>query len=427
MLCGENLLSPPPAAAQDTVRLGALQAAAVAHDPRARQLELQREATTLRLEELSTERLPQLRVTGQAAYQSDVTSIPVHVPGLSIPTPPQDRYQATLNADQLVFDGGAIARRRALEQAQLAEREAGVRTQLFALRDQVSQSFFAAYLLQARLGEVATLVTDLEARLALLRAQVRAGTALPGDSAAVLAELLSADENRAALEADRSAALEVLSRLTGRTVADSSVLALPDLSAKVAEARTAGGAASVRDRPEYATFQRTRERLARQESVVASKLLPRVSAFGQAGYGRPGLDQFSRSFQGFWTAGVELQWQPWDWGSVRRQREELEVEQRVVATEEAAFTEGLGRQVQSDLAAMDRLRATLETDDRIVALREQVERQARAQLVEHAIPAAQYVDRRTDVLQAQLTRDRHRVELAQAQAHYLTTLGVALR
>ena len=38
--------------------------------------------------------------------------------------------------------------------------------------------------------------------------------------------------------------------------------------------------------------------------------------------------------------------------------------------------------------------------------------------------AAQYVDRQTDLLTARITRAQHRVELAQARANYLTTLGV---
>jgi hypothetical protein len=101
------------------------------------------------------------------------------------------------------------------------------------------------------------------------------------------------------------------------------------------------------------------------------------------------------------------------------------VQGEIVNAEEAAFTAGLERQVQDELVTMERLAATLATDDRIVELREQVERQARAQLAERVITPAQYVTARTDLQDARLARQRHRVELARARAGYLTTLGAA--
>jgi phage terminase Nu1 subunit (DNA packaging protein) len=40
------------------------------------------------------------------------------------------------------------------------------------------------------------------------------------------------------------------------------------------------------------------------------------------------------------------------------------------------------------------------------------------------VTAAEYVDRQTDVLEARIARARHRVERAQAQARFLTTIGL---
>ena len=41
-----------------------------------------------------------------------------------------------------------------------------------------------------------------------------------------------------------------------------------------------------------------------------------------------------------------------------------------------------------------------------------------------AITTPDYVEARTDVLEARLVLERHRVELAQARSRYLTTLGL---
>ncbi len=63
----------------------------------------------------------------------------------------------------------------------------------------------------------------------------------------------------------------------------------------------------------------------------------------------------------------------------------------------------------------------------MVALRVEVERQARAQYDEGAITTPDYVEARTDILEARLELERHRVELAQARSRYVTTLGITPR
>ena len=121
-----------------------------------------------------------------------------------------------------------------------------------------------------------------------------------------------------------------------------------------------------------------------------------------------------------------MQWPFLDWGTARREGEMLRLQQRVVDTEEAAFTERLARSVQDELAAVDRLARALAVDDTIVSLRERVEFEARRQLEEGALTAAEYVSRRNEVTAARVARAARGVELARARAAYLTALGVAL-
>jgi len=203
------------------------------------------------------------------------------------------------------------------------------------------------------------------------------------------------------------------------------VLVLPDLAGEVSEARDR--LAAVRTRPEYEQFATTRERLARQADLTAARERPRVSAFARVGYGKPGLNLLNNAFDSYWLAGVQVQWTPWTWGTVDRERETLALQQQIVATNEAAFTEGLRRAVQTDLATMDRLDAAVGMDSRIIALRERIERETRTRLQEGVVTAAEYADRNSDLLQARLARTTHLIELIQTRAHFLTTLGVEVR
>lgn len=408
----------------ESLSLGALQADAVARDPRARERDILATQSALRQRSIAAGRLPTLGVNAQGQYQSDVMTLPFTLPGgVGIPTPPHTTYDAHLDARESLFDP-TLGGRRAVEQAQLAQSEAQLQTSLYTLRQNVNDAFFTALAMQAQGAETETALLDLEAQLRMVAARVRQGAALPGDSAILVAELLRRRQTVAELAANRDAALEVLGALTGREIDSTDALALPDLAPAVARARASSGG---KGRPEYEQFERSRALLAAQRSSAAARDLPRVSAFGRAGYGRPGLNPLAQDFNSYWLAGVLVEWTPWNWGTTGRDREVLALQQQAVASEEAAFREGIDRAVVHDLATIDRLERALGEDDAIIALREQVLHETQLRFGEGVVTSAEYVDRQTDLLAARLARASHRVELAQARAHYLTTIGVEVR
>lgn len=416
--------APHPLHARDTLHLAALQAAAVRRDPRGRQLELLATQSSLRLRNLEAERLPTVGANALAQYQSDVATVPLQLPGVRVPRPPKDNADASLAIRQRLYDP-SVAPRRELERAQLAESQARVRTSLFNLRQSVNEAYFSALLLQSQRAEVESGIADVEAQLELAQDRVRLGSALPSEAATLEAELLRRRQTIAELTSNRDAALVILGDLTGIAVSPSDTLVPPDLARAVAQSR--GSVGDLRVRPEYEQFARSRDALGRQEATVAAKDRPRISAFGRAGYGRPGLNPLSSEFDTYWVAGIQVEWSPWNWGTTDRDRETLAVQQQIVATEEAAFAETIRRGVVRDLAAIDRLEKTLAADDEIIALRERVLRETRLRFSEGVVTSAEFVDRETDVLTARLQRATHRVELDQARARFLTFVGIEVR
>lgn len=408
----------------DSVRLGALHSDAVRRDPRARQLELLSSQSALRLRNLDAERFPTFGLNGLGQYQSDVPGLPFQLPSGPVSEPPHDVYDANVNVRQRLYDPTLVPRRD-LERARLAESQARVRSTLFSLRQSVNDAYFSALLLQGQAGELETVITDLQAQLRLAQDRVRLGSALPSEAAMLEAELLRRRQSLAEVAANREAALAVLGDLTGRTISTTDKLTLPDLVADVTRVRASLG--DLRSRPEYEQFARSRDVLARQEASLGAQERPRVSAFSRGGYGRPGLNPLGRDFDTYWLGGVQVEWSPWNWGTTRRDREALEIQQRIVAADEAAFTETIRRGVIRDLAAIDRLEGTLAADDSIVALRERVLRETRLRFGEGVVSSAEFVDRQTDVLTARIARTTHRVELAQARARFLTTVGLEVR
>jgi len=418
------MLHAQQSAARDSLRLGDLQNRAVQHDPRTRQLDLLSSQSALRMQDIDASRLPVIGANAQGQYQSQVVTLPLQLPkGLSVRVPAHDTYDAHVGAQQPIYDP-TVSARRDVERAQLAASEAGVQASTFALRQNVNDAYFSALLQQAQRAEQESAITDLEARRKVAASRVAQGSALPSETDMLDAELLRRRQAVAQLAASRDAALVVLNDLTGQKITSADALVLPDLGAEVARARQSVD--TLRARPEYEQFARTRDVLAQQQVSLGAADLPRVSAFGRAGYGRPGLNPLAQEFSNYWLAGVQVEWTPWNWGTTRRDREVLALQRQIVATNEAAFTQSVRRAIAHDVASIDQLAQTLVDDDTIVALREKILRETGYRFSEGVITSAEYVDRETDLLDARLSRATHRVQLAQARANFLTSLGLGV-
>ena len=407
-----------PALAQQPITLHELHDSATRADPRARQAALLRDQSALRLANLSVERLPAVSADAFAQYQSDVVRVPV--PGA--PTPPNDTYDARFGLTQRLLDP-TFGARRAVLRAQSAQAEAQLDVRLYATRDAVNEAFFAALLAQEQQDELRATLTGLEAQLALAANRVREGAALRSEEAVVRAELLRRRQMLVDAGTTRAAALDVLSDLTGVAIDTTQRLVVPELADAVALVGSSKG----RQRPEYAELASAREVLDRQADARRAEDLPRIAAFGRAGYGRPGLNPLNESFDTYWLAGVQLQWSPLRWGATRRDRELIAVQRRILETEVEALDRSLERATIRALATIDRQVAALALDADIITLREQVAEETRIRFTESAVTAAELIERQTELLAARITRAVHRVELAQARARYLTTLGLETR
>ncbi len=410
------------AAQSDTLTLEKLQPAALLNDPRAAELELLREQTQMRLGTIATERLPVLSMESFAQYQSDVARIPLTIPGVKIPSPPHDTYDVRASAQQLLYDPTYSARRH-VESAQLDDAQARLRTLLYARRRELNEAYFAALLAQERIAEIRTGITDLEAQLRVARSRIAAGTATPSEEYAITAELLRRGQLVDEAGAGKLAAFTVLANLTGQRIDSTAVLALP-----VAANSSGGGQPGLRvTRPELQAYRTSMELIERQRDAISARDRPRISAFGRAGYGRPGLNPLGSRWDSYFLTGIQLQWSPFNWGKSARERRALALSARMIEAQQLAFTMSVERQAAQDHEQIARLERSLAEDDEIITLREKIFAEAAAKYREAAVTSDIYVDKQTDVIAARITRASHRIELARAKANLAITLGVESR
>ncbi len=231
---------------------------------------------------------PQASFGAQASWQSDVTQVRgINFPGVEIPVPPQDQYNFSLDVNQRLWDGGVTSALKEVDAAMLEVEDRRVASSLFQLEAQVSAFYFGA-LLAERLRENATILKrGLREQLSKLEAAVANGTAIEADKQRLEAKIIEADQQIEEAGRKYAAALKALGVLTGKDLSNTEKVALPKVE-KIEEPTI--------QRPELAILDAQQRVLVANQELVSARYRPKLHAFIQMGYGRPGLNYLASEF-----------------------------------------------------------------------------------------------------------------------------------
>jgi len=385
------------------------------HYPLLRQKQVLDSILKLQVKNTNTAYLPQAELNGQATYQSAVTEFPFKVPRVSIPEFSKDQYRATIDVKQLLYDGGATRQQRELQTIQQQTEQQKVEVELYKVKQQITQAYFNALLAAEYIQAARLTQQDLQQRIDRLNAGVQNGTVLPSNVDMLKAEQLRASQQEISADASRSANLAVIQLLTGYEATGPLKLSLP-AAAQVTTTDTL-------NRPELQLYQLQSAALNQQARLTATKPLPRISAFVQGGYGRPGLNMLKNDFTPFYVGGIRLNWTLWNWRYNRTEQNILRLQQQNINQQTETFTLNTRVQLAQQQTEIGRLQQTLEKDNDILTLRARVKDASAAQLDNGVITVHDYVTDLNAVMQARVDQSTHQVQLALARINYQLIKG----
>src|SRR5687768_10617203 len=122
-----------------TVTLEQMQAKARQQYPLIKQKDLIKQTKDISIENLNKGFLPQLTVSGQATYQSEVTTVKIPVPGLSMDPLSKDQYKIVADINQMIYDGGMLKQQRNIQQLNADVEEQKIEVELYKLEERISQ------------------------------------------------------------------------------------------------------------------------------------------------------------------------------------------------------------------------------------------------------------------------------------------------
>jgi len=383
--------------------------------PALKQKDLVSQSADLSIENLRKNFLPQLVISGQASYQSEVTKVDIPLPGFTVPSPAKDQYKLLADVSQVVYDGGVTKEQQTTQRLNAAVEDQKIEVELYHLKERVSQLYLGILYLDEQLKQVDLVKADIQTGITRVEVQVENGVAFKSNLNMLKAELLKAGQRAIEVRASKKGLTDALSVYLGHTLTADIQLEKPiTVITKDAETVT---------RPELKLYDQQSKLVDQQDRLIDAKNLPRASLFAQGGYGRPGLNLLKNDFDFYYIGGIRLNWSLGGLYTRKKEKALVEINKKIVGIQEQTFLLNTISQLKQQQSEIDKLTQLIESDKEIINLRAGVKEAAKAQLENGVITANDYLDEINAEDQARQTMITHQLQLLQAQITYQTISG----
>lgn len=386
--------------------LDACQRQAQANYPQVRQYGLIEKSREYDLSNAGKGYLPQFSLSGKATYQSDITKLPVEIPGIDVKTAPKDQYQVMLEVQQTIWDGGDIHARKRLTHAASDVEMGKQEVDMYALNDRINQLFFGILLLDEQLKQNQLLLDELARTHQQVSNYIANGIASQSDLDAVSVEQLNTKQRRIELETSRHAYLNMLSAFIGKGVSAEAILSKPVLEEEASSVES-----GMNNRPELRWFDAQGEQLRVQESTLNTRLMPRFGLFVQGAYGNPGLNMLRDEFSTYYIAGVRMSWNFGSLYTLKNDRRRIDNTRQQIETSRDVFLFNTHLQATQQDASVVSMRRQMKDDDEIIRLRENIRRAAEAKVENGTLTVTDMLREITNESMAKQTKALHEIQL----------------
>ncbi|HEV7779801.1 MAG TPA: TolC family protein [Chitinophagaceae bacterium] len=382
--------------------------------PVIRQKDLIRQTASINIDNLQKGFLPQLAISGQATYQSDVTKVPISLPGFTIESPSKGQYKIVADASQLIYDGGVTKEQKLYQQLNASVEEQKVEVELYKLKERINQIYLGILYLDEQLKQVELVKSDIQTGMKKVEAQVQNGVSFRSNLNLLKAEILKTDQRSIEIRSSRKGLIDALALFTGQSLSENTKLERPVSNASLAVAIA---------RPELNLYAAQSELIGQGDKLISAKNLPKASVFMQGGYGRPGLNQLQNDFDLYYIGGLRINWSLGGLYTKKKEKELTAVNKKIVDIQKETFLLNTDTQLKQQQAEIEKLLQLVASDAEIITLRESVKEAAKAQLDNGVITASDYLREINAEDQARQTLITHQLQLLQAQINYNTISG----
>ena len=389
------------------------------HYPEIRRYDLVRQTEEYTLSNARREWLPQLSLSAQATWQTAVPAFPDALTGMltqygvGMPGMNKDQYKVQLEVTQTIWDGGSTRSARALTRAEAIANREQLESELYALNDRVNQIYFGCLLQDELIRQNALLQKELQVNIERIKAMMDNGVANQSDLESMEVELLNARQNEIELRASRTVYRQMLATFINKPLTDQVVLKTPESPERSLSTQI--------NRPELRALDAKSEWIETQNKQVTAGLMPRIGAFVQGGYGRPGLNMLEDSFEPYYVAGVRLSWNLGKLYTLKNDRRKIEVSRRQIDVQRETFLFNTRLQLLQQNTEIKKMTDLMRADDDIIRLRTSIKQAAEVKLENGVISVTDLIREINAEDMARQTAAAHRVQRLMTIYNYMYT------
>jgi outer membrane protein TolC len=366
--------------------------------------------------------LPTLDANGSFVYNSSVVDMKsalgaLPIPGIAdaIKPLPHEQYKITVDINQVIYDGGAIKGARELEKADLSVNEKQTEADLYKLKGQINGCYFSILLLDKQKELIKTHLEIIVKRISSMESAIRNGVILKTDLDVLTSQRIMLDQQITEITIKRESLVKILSDLTGTEIDQPAEFMIPFVPGNLAPGMS---------RPEIQLFDLRKEQLGASLKIVDSRRMPRAYGFATLGYGNPpGSNFFKDEFAPYYIVGAGVKWNIFDWNRVKNEKKVISLQQSIIDNRKADLTDNLSRMLEAKNAEIMSLKALIESDNELIAIRKRITAAAESQYDNGTITATEYMNEMNAERQALVNSEIHKINLSMAGIEYLNISG----
>ena len=326
--------------------------------PLVRQYDLVEKTKEYNLENAARGYLPQFALSAKASYQSDVTELPIAIPGVDIKGMAKDQYQVMLELQQQIWDGGGIRmqKKKATAEAEIDREKLNV--DMYALNGRVNDLYFGILMLDEQLAQNALLQDELGRNFRQITAYVDNGIANQADLDAVKVEQLNTRQKRV----------------------------------------------------ELSWFDAQGAGLQVQEKALNVRHLPHFGLFVQGAYGNPGLNMLKNEFSPYYIAGIRLSWNFGSLYTLKNDRRVIENKRQQLDSNRDVFLFNTRLEMTQQDQSVRSLEKQMQDDDEIIRLRTNIRRAAEAKVANGTLTVTEMLRELTNESLARQAKAMHEIQ-----------------
>lgn len=352
------------------------------------------------LENASKGWLPQINIVGQATYQNEVTQLPFSLPNMAIEPLTKDQYKVFADVQQTIYDGGMISNQKKIAQINSEIEMQKTEVETHKLEERINQIFFGALQTDEQIGQNELTRFDIQNALEKAENQLKNGVILRSNVDVLKAQLIQLEQKQIELQNIKKSFLEMLSVFINRNLDEQTKLQKPERIL----------VENVNNRPELKLFDLQKQALETQKSVINSRNMPKLGAFVQGGYGKPGFNMLKNEFDMFYIGGVRLNIPVSGFYTKKNDLALIQLQQNEVDIQKENFLFNQRFQTLQSNNELEKIQQLIDKDSELIVLRESIKKASLAQLENGVITTNDYLREVNELDRARTQKILHEIQ-----------------